>query len=516
MGSPPPSPPSERSLLLEPSDQNNGPPQSVPVEDDTLVKDSYSAFRSGDKHLIVFLVAAAGFFSPFSAFIYFPALKSIAASLGVTLELINLTVTTYLIVQGIVPSVIGDISENVGRRPVYLTIFIIYLVANIGLGLQNSYGALLVLRMLQSAGSSGTIALSYGVIADIAPPHQRGGYVGIAHVGFNSAASLGPVIGGLLTSKVSWRSIFWFLAVLSGTVFIALLIFLPETSRNLVGNGSTHATGINKSFVDRYRQRHMYMSSRVMTRSQLKLPNLLPCFGLIFRKDTALVLFTNAVFYMKYSCVQASLAPLLQDRYGLRILEVGFCYLASGAATAIASYGVGKIADYDYRQTAKAHGISIDHIKGDDLNEFPIEEARLRTVWLYIFISATATVVYGWTLEHHTHLAAPLAMQFLIGLAVTGMFNVCNTLVVDLHSDQAVTASASVSITRCFAAAVGVSVLQLLFEAIGPGWTFSLIGMLCYGTVPMLWLERKKGWQWRLERSKDSSLTSASTEAEDA
>jgi len=168
---------------------------------------------------------------------------------------------------------------------------------------------------------------------------------------------------------------------------------------------------------------------------------------------------------------------------------------------AIASYGVGMIADYDYRQTARAYNLSIDRVRGDDLAKFPIEKARLRTVWLYILLSASATLGYGWTLQYRTHLAAPLAMQFLIDLAVTGIFNVCNTLVVDLHSDQAVTASASVSITRCAAAAAGVSVLQLSFDAIGPGWTFAIIAGLGYGVIPILWLERKRGWQWRLERS---------------
>ena len=77
-------------------------------------------------------------------------------------------------------------------------------------------------------GSSGTIALAYGAIADIAPPHERGGFVGMAHIGFNSASSLGDVIGGLLTSRVGWRSIFWFLAIFSGFVFIMLFVLLLE------------------------------------------------------------------------------------------------------------------------------------------------------------------------------------------------------------------------------------------------------------------------------------------------
>jgi len=107
--------------------------------------------------------------------------------------------------------------------------------------------------MLQSAGSSGTIALAYGMLADIAPPHDRGGYVGLVHIGSNSANSLGPVIGGLLGSRVGWRSIFWFLALSSRAVFIVLLALLPETNRSLVGNDSIQATGINKSYIDRFR-----------------------------------------------------------------------------------------------------------------------------------------------------------------------------------------------------------------------------------------------------------------------
>ena len=50
----------------------------------------------------------------------------------------NVTVTMYLIVQGIVPSIFG---ENIGRRPIYLAVFIVYFIASVGLGIQNSYGA---------------------------------------------------------------------------------------------------------------------------------------------------------------------------------------------------------------------------------------------------------------------------------------------------------------------------------------------------------------------------------------
>ena len=145
-----------------------------------------------------------------------------------------------------------------------------------------------------------------------------------------------------------------------------LLLFFPEMSRKLVGDGSIQAKGINKAFVDCFTQKHKSTSLKVMPRPQMKFPNPLPCLQLIFHKDTAIVMFSNAVFYMKFSCVQASLAPLLQDSYGLSILEVGFCYLAFGSATTIASYGVGMITDYDYGQTGRAQNLGRDRVRGDD------------------------------------------------------------------------------------------------------------------------------------------------------
>jgi hypothetical protein len=116
---------------------------------------AYSSFPNSSKRWITFLVAMAGFFSPLSANIYFPALSYIAQDLHVSLELINLTITAYLICQCITPSITGDLADMVGRRPVYLLVLTVYFAANLGLSLQRTYAGLLILRMIQSAGASG-------------------------------------------------------------------------------------------------------------------------------------------------------------------------------------------------------------------------------------------------------------------------------------------------------------------------------------------------------------------------
>lgn len=115
----------------------------------------FSTFSKTEKRWITFAASFAAMFSGLSSFIYYPAVVPLARDLGVSLQLINLTITSYLIVAGIAPAFMGDMADQTGRRPVYILTFSLYFGANIGLAVQKSYAALLVLRMVQSAGSSG-------------------------------------------------------------------------------------------------------------------------------------------------------------------------------------------------------------------------------------------------------------------------------------------------------------------------------------------------------------------------
>lgn len=121
----------------------------------TNTPEIYTLFDKSSRRIIVLLCAVAGFFSPFSAFTYFPALDYIGEDLGVSLQLMDLTITMFLVIQAIAPAILGDLADQIGRRPVYLLVLVVYFAASVGLAVQRSYPALLVLRMVQSFGSSG-------------------------------------------------------------------------------------------------------------------------------------------------------------------------------------------------------------------------------------------------------------------------------------------------------------------------------------------------------------------------
>lgn len=63
---------------------------------------------------------------------------------------------------------------------------------------------------------------------------------------------------------------------------------------------------------------------------------------------------------------------------------------------------VGKILDRDYRITAQTRGFSINKKEGDELLNFPIEEARLRSLFLPTLIAVGSIIGYGWTLHART------------------------------------------------------------------------------------------------------------------
>lgn len=65
----------------------------------------YSVFTHGEKRIIIFCAGVCSFLSPISAQIYFPALNAISTDLGVSYDLVNLTITTYLVRNFVLPVV---------------------------------------------------------------------------------------------------------------------------------------------------------------------------------------------------------------------------------------------------------------------------------------------------------------------------------------------------------------------------------------------------------------------------
>jgi len=189
-------------------------------------------------------------------------------------------------------------SDNGGRRLSFIVPYTIFIVANIGLALQTKYATLLVLRMVQAIGSRASIVPTIKVVADIATSAERGKHMGYATASIFFGPAFGHTIGGILTQYPGWRSIFWFLAIYGGVLLMIFVFFFPETCRNMVGNGSIPAKGINQLVLSYLQHqslaRHSNLEgeglSPIARNRKIIFPNPLTTLRILGEKDSYIVL----------------------------------------------------------------------------------------------------------------------------------------------------------------------------------------------------------------------------------
>ncbi|KAK6337728.1 hypothetical protein TWF696_001208 [Orbilia brochopaga] len=493
-----------------------GPEKDIPIEKPDETEDApiaaaqdaagppYSTFSEHQKSWIVLLATIAAFFSPFSSTIYLPALLPVQRDLGISSTEVNLSLTTYLVLQAIAPTFTGELSDSLGRRPVYIFSMIIFVGACVGLALQKSLVALLLLRMLQSSGSSGTVAIGFGSVADISTSAERGKYVGLMSAFPLSSPALGPVIGGAIAERAGWRWIFWFLVIFSSAAAALMALGFPETNRKIVGNGSIPPSRLNRAPLQKLVgppacELPEGVTAKKRTARDL-IPNPFRSVSIMFNKDVSIILFVMSLYYAAFYAVNASLPKLFSNIYGYNDLEIGLCYFSFGVGAIIASIANGRIVDRDFRIVAEREGIQVDRKNMTDMAKFPLERARLRSVWCSMIVYIIAIVPYGWALQHDAHVAVPLVLLFIQGFTAISVVNTVSIFLVDLYPAAPATATASGNLARCMFGALSTSVVDLMLDHLGIGWTFTFWGLICTVCFPLVQWDRRYGHISRIKR----------------
>ena len=280
-----------------------------------------------------------------------------------------------------------------------------------------------------------------------------------------------------------------------------MALFLPETARNIVGNGSVPVNGINKPLIPLLSPKHPGSYNGSAREGHRKFPNPLAASKLLRFPDTAIILVAYGINYTVYCCLQASLSTLFVDIYHVSGVVAGLIYLPFGFAVALSAFATGRLLDINYRKTAAESGIAVTKGEATDLRDFPIERARLRVVKYSVALSAVLVMGYGWVLQAGVHMAVPLVFQFFIGLTIQMVFTALNTLLVDTHPDCPSTAQAACNFVRCEMAAAFLAALDAMLRRLGPGWSFLFFGATLFFVFLALVLLQLKGMKWRSSRS---------------
>ena len=355
--------------------------------------------------------------------------------------------------------------------------------------------------MVQSSGSSGTVALANALVSDVVTSAERGTSIGYAQMGATVGPAFGPIIGGLLNQFQGWRAIFWFLTAFSGTVFVIIVVALPETCRKIVGNGSIPPPGYSMSVVTYCHLRKQRKAGTAPQRNSTSgfkpRPNPLRSIYIIIQRESSVVIFYASTLFAGLYMVLSSMPSQFGEKYNFNTLQIGLCYIPTGLGSMTASFVVGKLLDWNFRRHARACGMEISEAKQQDLKNFPIEAARLQVVSPLVYIAAATVVSYGWAIESHTSLAGPVILLYISTFCMSGSFTGLSTLVIDLNRQSSGTATAAMNLVRCWMGAGAVAFVNPLLNAIGLGWTSVLVAGIWILISPVVLFVIKYGPRWR-------------------
>jgi predicted MFS family arabinose efflux permease len=230
---------------------------------------------------------------------------------------------------------------------------------------------------------------------------------------------------------------------------------------------------------------------------------------LFFYLDVLNLLVFNAIMYAVFYAVITTISTIFVTKYPfLNEIDVGLCFLAIGGGMTISTVLSGKMLDANFQRTKtrlmkKAEEDSEKRIWPEDVTKeenFPVERARLRMVPLFTAIFVLACAGYGWSLQRETNIAVPLILQVIFGYTVIAIMNSVQTLLIDLLPSQSSSITACNNLVRCSFGALMVSVIDLIVNAIGPGWTYVLLAAICLACSPMIWLAIWIGPRCRAKR----------------
>src|SRR5207248_2874544 len=164
------------------------------------------------------------------------ALPDIQRSLHSSFRDLQWIVNAYSLTLAAFMLTAGALADSFGRRRVFVTGLVVFTVSSAACGLATTPLALNLARAVQGTGGAMMFATSLALIAGAFHGRERGVAFGVYGGVIGAAVAVGPVVGGLITSGISWEWIF-FVNVPIGVAAVALTLTQVTESRDPEATG---------------------------------------------------------------------------------------------------------------------------------------------------------------------------------------------------------------------------------------------------------------------------------------
>jgi EmrB/QacA subfamily drug resistance transporter len=160
------------------------------------------------------------------------ALSSISDDLHTGLSGLQWVIDAYTLALATVVLSAGSLADRLGRRRVFLVGLAVFTISSLACALSGSIVALDAARAVQGLGAAAMFAVSLALLAHAYPGmRERAGALAVYGATIGASFAVGPLVGGLITSGLSWRWIF-LVNIPIGIVAITATLARVEESRD--------------------------------------------------------------------------------------------------------------------------------------------------------------------------------------------------------------------------------------------------------------------------------------------
>jgi DHA1 family bicyclomycin/chloramphenicol resistance-like MFS transporter len=181
---------------------------------------------------LLLLIISMMMMQPLSTDLYLSSLPSLVTDFGVSVSVVQLTLSLFVVGFGGAQLVIGPLSDRFGRRPVLLCGLALYVAASALCGLSQSIELLIAARFIQALGCCAAVMIARAIVRDAYEPQDSAKLLARASTWISLAPIVGPIIGSYLQVAFGWRAAFGALGVFSACVMAACILHLPETNQH--------------------------------------------------------------------------------------------------------------------------------------------------------------------------------------------------------------------------------------------------------------------------------------------
>ncbi|KAF8973708.1 MFS general substrate transporter [Flammula alnicola] len=382
-----------------------------------------------------------------------------------------LTLSLFVCGYCVGPLLWGPLSEQYGRRPMFVYPFFLYACFMAGGALAKNTPSVLIFRFLGGTFAAAPLTNSGALISDIWDAGMRGKALAIFTVAPFAGPALGPTVAGFIGDNISWRWVFWVLTAFAAVCEVLIIFTIPETYAPVLFVQKARAkrleTGDNRYYARLERADVSFMARVEHT---LARP-----FVILFYEPMliALTLYMSFVYGCLYLLFTAY--PIVFTRghhFSAGISGLMFLPIPIGGALAVILY----VAYYNPSYERKAI----------ECTPRPVPpEFRLEMVLYAGPLFALSFFWFAWTSFPHLSYWGPMLSGLLMGFSIQLIFLGLFNYIIDAYLSVAASALASSTVIRSMFGASFPLFASNMYDALDPQWAASLVGFIALTMVPI-------------------------------